>query len=117
PELALLLDEFRDEAGPAGLVRRAEAGAGIAMKIIVKQIAMSILRAVGPIAGRAGKCALVFFVAQKKLDQSIGKLVRDFIQMHEPAGSGWAFNFEIVAVVMVKLLERLDEQVINRKPH
>ena len=36
--LALLLDEFRDEAGPAGLVRGAEARADVTVKILVKQI-------------------------------------------------------------------------------
>jgi hypothetical protein len=40
--LALLLDEFRDEAGPAGLMRRSEAGAGVAMKVFVEPIAALI---------------------------------------------------------------------------
>ena len=59
-------------------MRRAEAGAGVAVKILVKQITLPILRAVERIAGRALKCAFAFFVAQPKLDQPIGKLVRDF---------------------------------------
>src|ERR1700687_2785555 len=36
--LALVLNQFRDEAGPAGLMRRAETGADVAMKIFVEQI-------------------------------------------------------------------------------
>ena len=36
PEFALLLNEFRDQTGPAGLMRRAEAGAGVAVKIFVE---------------------------------------------------------------------------------
>ena len=35
-EFALLLDEFGDQAGPAGLMRCAEAGADVAVKIFVK---------------------------------------------------------------------------------
>ena len=37
-EFALLLNKFRDERGPAGLVRRAEARADVAVKIFVKQV-------------------------------------------------------------------------------
>ena len=41
-EFALLLNQFRDEAGPAGLMRRAEAGAAVAMKVFVKPITILI---------------------------------------------------------------------------
>src|SRR5437588_10284248 len=37
--------------------------------------------------------------------------------MHKLPGAGRAFDFEIVAVVMMKLLERFDEQIIDRKPN
>src|ERR1051325_4419887 len=37
--------------------------------------------------------------------------------MHELAGAGRTFDFEIVAVVMMKLLERFDEKVVTRKPN
>jgi hypothetical protein len=40
--LALLLDQFRDEAGPAGLMRRPEAGASVAVKIFMEPIAIVI---------------------------------------------------------------------------
>ena len=42
PKLALLLDQFGDKAGPAGLVRSAQAGAVVAMEIFVKQIAVTM---------------------------------------------------------------------------
>jgi hypothetical protein len=35
-KFALLLNQFRDETGPPGLMRRAEAGADIAVKIFVE---------------------------------------------------------------------------------
>ena len=40
PEISLLLNEFCDQAGPAGLMRRAKTRAGVAVKILVKQISM-----------------------------------------------------------------------------
>src|SRR5438876_602972 len=36
--------------------------------------------------------------------------------MHELAGTSRAFDFEIVAVVMMKLLEGFDQEVIDREP-
>ena len=40
--LALLVNKFRNEAGPAGLMRRPEAAAGVAVKIFVEPIAIMI---------------------------------------------------------------------------
>ena len=37
--------------------------------------------------------------------------------MHKPTGAGRAFHLEIVAVVMMKLLERFDQEIIGRKPN
>ena len=39
-EFALLLNQFGDETGPAGLMRCAEPGADVAVKIFVKQVMM-----------------------------------------------------------------------------
>ena len=33
-----------------------------------------------------------------------------------PAGAGGAFDLEIVAVVVMELLQRLDDQVVDREP-
>jgi len=41
-EFALLLDEFCDETGPTGLMRRAEASAGVGVKIFVEPITILI---------------------------------------------------------------------------
>ena len=46
-ELALLLNELGNKAGPTALVRRAEAGADVAVKIFVKQISMPVRRSLG----------------------------------------------------------------------
>jgi hypothetical protein len=48
--LSLLVDEFRDEAGPAGLMRRPETGAGVAVKIFMEPIAIGISRFVERLA-------------------------------------------------------------------
>ena len=57
---------------------------------------------------RARERAFTFIIARPDFDQPIGKLVRNFFQIRELAGPGRTFHFEIVAVIMVKLLERFD---------
>src|SRR5712691_1578121 len=36
---------------------------------------------------------------------------------HHISGSGWALNLEVVAQIVMKLLKRLDEQVVDREPN
>ena len=103
-ELALLLNEFRDQTGPTGLMRRAETGASVSVKILMEQITMSILRA-ERIAHRAFEWPLAIVSSPPKLDQTIGKFVRDFFQGQEISRMSWTLHFKIVAVVVMKLLE------------
>ena len=67
--------------------------------------------------GPARKRAFAVFVTRPDFDQPIRKFVRDFFEMHELPGAGRAFDFEIIAVVMMKLLERFDQEVIDREPN
>ena len=38
----LLLNQFRDQTGPAGLMTRPQAGAGVSVKIFVEKISLAI---------------------------------------------------------------------------
>src|SRR3954452_15674398 len=55
-------------------------------------------------------------VTQEGARESPRQLHRDLIQGQELAGARRTLNLEIVAVVMVELLERLDNQVVDGKP-
>src|SRR5712692_1899443 len=68
-------------------------------------------------ARRALERALAVLAAQPNFDQTIGKLVCDLVQCQEISRARRAFDFEIVAVVMMKLLQRLNQQIIDRKPN
>ena len=68
---ALLLDQFRDEAGPTGLMTRAESGAGVAMEVLVKPIEIPIVPGLKRIAGRTSERTPAIRVAKPKLDQTI----------------------------------------------
>src|ERR1700730_5181787 len=78
-ELALLLNEFGDDAGPAGLMRRAEASAGVAMEVFVKQIPIAVTCLVQT-SRRACKRWLTILAAHPEFDQQIGKVVGDFFE-------------------------------------
>ena len=48
--------------------------------------------------------------------QPPAELACDVIEGHELARSGRALDLEVVAVVVVKLLQRLDQQIVRGKP-
>src|SRR6516165_10607981 len=56
------------------------------------------------------------FVAQEKARQASTQFVRHFVDCDEPPRAGRAFDFEFVAVVVMELLQRFDEQVIDGEP-
>src|SRR5262249_51709977 len=73
---------------------RTDASAVVAVEVLVKQrqvapmrIALKLLRA--PVDRPAP-----VFAAQEDARQAVRKLVRHLPQIHEPAGAGWAFDFE-----------------------
>lgn len=43
--------------------------------------------------------------------------MRDICQREEAAATGRAFDLEIIPVVVVKAVERLDDQVVDGKPY
>ena len=68
------------------------------------------------VAGRASERTRAVRVSKPELDQAIRKLVRDLIQRQVVTRAGRTFDLEIVAVVMMKLLERFDQEIIDRHP-
>src|SRR5689334_13673865 len=55
-------------------------------------------------------------VSQKDIDETMRNLVRDLTQGDFVARMGGIFHQEIVAIVMMKLLNRFDDQIVDRKP-
>ena len=53
---------------------------------------------------------------QLNADESIRQFVRNAVQGSELTRTGWAFHLEIVAVIVMEFLQRLDEQIIDRHP-
>src|SRR5262245_34908865 len=55
-------------------------------------------------------------IAKEDPVQAGGELAGDLVDRVIPTGTRWTLNLEVVAVVVVELLERFDDQVIDRHP-
>ena len=91
-----------DQAGPAGLVRRAETVAGVAVKILVEEDVIAEVRVVGElwIIFQRGPPAGV--ILQKQPREPRGNLLRLPRQDLEIFPNRRTFDLEFVAIVMVE---------------
>lgn len=106
---ALLLQQLGYQAGPAGLVTGAEPGARVAVEILEKQHIIAPKRIVLQQLVVAPHRASSGAVAHKDTGQAPRQLVGDLGEGQIYARPGRAFDSKIVAVVMKKLLQRLDQ--------
>src|SRR6184192_2750339 len=86
--LAALLEELGDEAGPARLVARADAGAVVAVEVLVEQNHVAPVR-----------------VALEHPREAPRELGRDLPEVQLRASAGRALDLQAVAVEVVELLE------------
>src|SRR5712692_10107818 len=111
-----LLQQLRDQAGPASLVAGTDAGAVVTMKILVEEdeilpvrVALKLLRAT---VDRSPTVRAV----QKDARETAGEFCRDLPQGHLLTRAGRAFYLVAVTQVVMKLLQRLDEQIVDWEP-
>src|SRR5262245_7113185 len=55
-------------------------------------------------------------VGKEEARQSARQLGGDFVERAHAAGADGALHLEVVAVIVVELLQRLDQQVVHREP-
>src|SRR5882757_8585548 len=116
PPAREVFDEADRQRGPAGLVARADAAAGLAVEVLVEQHQPAPVRILGE-ASFAGVAGTVPALArQKDAGQASRDLARSLADGDEAARAGRALDAQIVAVEVVIALERLDEQVVDRHP-
>src|SRR6516164_1702048 len=102
------LEQKGDQGGPSGLMRGAHAASGIAVEVLVEQyvvaeVGVRLLDAIvtehRPATVRA---------AQEEAGQAARQLFADLAEAQIPAAADWAFHFEVLAIIAVKLVNRLD---------
>src|SRR5262249_10964576 len=99
--------KFRDEASPA-LVRCPHAAPGIAVEVLVQQRVITDLgvaiqslparRTAGVFSAQYRPAAAA--VAKEDARQASRQLVGDFANRGEMPGACWAFDFEVIAIVV-----------------
>ncbi len=97
-------------------MRRAEAGAGVAVEVLVEgdQVVPGRVLLEEAVAAEDGARAVV--ALQKECGEAAGELVGYLCQAQLAARAGRALDRERVPEVAVVDPERLDEQVVDRHP-
>src|SRR5579859_3598452 len=113
---AARLDQLRNQARPAGLVAGAYAAAGVSMEIFVEQKVIAEMRVLLQFFVLTEKRPVSGAVPQEDAAEPGPELGGHLVDAHEFSGAGGALHPKVVAVVVVKLLQRLYDQVIYRKP-
>src|SRR5271170_3808705 len=121
PTLGLVMcpwhEQFRNQRGPSRLVRGADAAANVTVKILVEGNAVLIIRIGLQRRLMTQYGALAVGVLQENARQAARQFRGHLIDVEEPPRSRRAFHGEVLAVVMMKLLQRFDDEEIERKPN
>ena len=110
------MEQLCHQARPSSLVGRSNTAAAIAVEVFVEEDVipeMRVIRQFVMVAEHGTTAAPVF---QEKPAQTPRQLIRHILYGHEPAGAGRAFDFEIVAVIVVEFLQRFDDEIIHWHP-
>src|ERR1700683_1093621 len=111
-----LFDQLGHQAGPPSLMTCAEAGAVVAMKVLVEQNQISPVRIVLEYFGSTVDGPAAVVATQERTDHTARKFGGPLPQIAVFPGASRAFNLEILAIVMMKLLQRLDQEIVHGKP-
>src|ERR1700756_4656387 len=115
--LAALLNKLGDQSRPSGLVARSDAGAIVAVKVLMEIDEVApvwiVLKFLEPAIDRP----MSIFGTQKNSRQSTRNLRGPLPQRGLPARTGRQLNREAVPVKVMKFLERFDQQEIDGKPY
>jgi hypothetical protein len=110
------LQQLCDQSRPARLMGRAEPTTGIAMEVLVEMNVIAEVWVVLDARSIARQRAAAVRITQKQTADAPSELAGHLMDREMPTGSRRALDEELVAVVMVKLLERFDDQKIERQP-
>src|ERR1700722_4455164 len=108
-------EQLGDQRRPSQLMRCADAPAGIAMKVLVERDAVLVVRIRLQLRLLTQHRPLAARVLQEDPRQAVRQFRGDLLNGEIVPRSGRTFHSEIVAVVMMKLLQRLDDEKIERK--
>src|SRR5438309_1851700 len=83
---------------------------GVAVEILVEEDVVAEMQVAVQLVVVGQDRPPAMLIPQEDAGQPAGQLVSDLVDRQELAGAGRTLDLEIVAVVMVELLQRVDEQ-------
>lgn len=95
---------------------RSDSGADVSMEVFVKQNVITPIRIVLKFIVSSEYRPLAILIAQENFREPLRQLCRNFPQVHHVAGSSGAFDFEVRSQVVMELLERFNDQIVDREP-
>src|ERR1043166_5035994 len=114
--LPALLQQLRDEPRPAGLVAGSDARAVVAVEVLVEEDQVAPVWVTLKLLGPAVDGTAPGVVAEEDAREAPRDLAGDRPQVEHGAGAGRARDLERIAVEVVELLERLDQEIVHREP-
>src|SRR5689334_13446682 len=93
-----------------------QAGTVVAVKVFMEQDVVTPVGIVLQAFLDAVIRTVTGIIAAEQLDQPLRKFIGNLTQGQVLARPGRTLYLKVVAVVMMKLLQRLDDQVVDREP-
>jgi len=111
-----LQNMVRDKTSPPSLVGSTKARTIVAMEELVKEhviseMGVTIELRVSTIRGPAS-----VHILSKYVDNAMLNLFRNLVQWHKVTTPSGALDLEVVPIVLVEALERLDKEEVGRQP-
>src|SRR5262249_4268412 len=110
------MNDICNQSGPPRLVARSEAGAVVAVKILVEEKVILPMRIFLELARPAEHRPPARVVAQENASQSSCNLACHLKQVHHSARTRGTFDLEIVTEEQIPHEQCLNEQDIDREP-
>src|SRR5216684_326811 len=114
--LTTLFDQFRDETGPAGLMAGAKSGAIVAVEVFVEKDKVFPVRIVLENLKSASDGTAATRIAKENVNEPAGDFSRHLPQVGFLRRMGRTLHLKVLTVVVVKLLQRFDEEIVYGKP-
>src|SRR5277367_4948302 len=114
--LSALLNQFRDQCGPAGLVTCTDSGTVIAVEIFIKKDQVLQVRITLKKFGAARDRTASILIANENMHETAGNLGCHFPEILFVAATRRRLDFKVLAVVVVKFLQGFHKEIVQRKP-
>src|SRR5262245_4372798 len=110
------MQELGDQPGPSGLVRGPDSTADVAVEVLVEVQIVAELTILLQLRIERVHLSHAGGILQEDSRKTVCQLLRHLIDREKTARAGRALDTKAIPVVVVELLQRLNDQEVDRKP-